>query len=108
MIRSMLFAGSVGLLLGMVLAVGSLSAEEKTTAKPGAALDGFRFEFPCKDPLPENPKPGADCNSALVNGDPAKTDQFTVEKNFGGEKGKKYKVTLRIRGVVEPMMYKGG
>ena len=24
--------------------------------KPGAAINGFRFEFPCKDPMPENPK----------------------------------------------------
>ena len=76
--------------------------------KPGAAIDGFRFEFPCKEPLPENPKPGAGCLSALVTGDPKTTDNFTMEKKFGGEKGKRYKVTLRFRGVVEPMMYKGG
>lgn len=76
--------------------------------KPGAAIDGFRFEFPCKDPMPETPKPGADCYSGLVTGDPNKTDNFTVEKSFGGEKGKRYQVTLRFRGVVEPMMYKNG
>ena len=29
-------------------------------------------------------------------------------KKFGGEKGKRYKVTIHFRGVVEPMMYKGG
>lgn len=75
---------------------------------PGAAIDGYRFEFPCRDPMPENPKAGADCFSGLVKGDPNKTDNFTVQKTFGGEKGKRYKVTLRFRGVVEPMMYKGG
>ena len=103
MIRTLSF----GSLLAFAVVVG-LQAEDKASAKPGAAIDGYRFEFPCKEALPENPKPGADCNSALVMGDPAKTDQFTAEKNFGGQKGKKYKVTLRIRGVVEPMMYKGG
>lgn len=75
---------------------------------PAAALDGYRFEFPCKGALPENPKPGADCYSALVTGDPKTTDNFTAQKKFGGEQGKRYKVTLRFRGVVEPMMYKGG
>ena len=76
--------------------------------KFAAELDGYRFEFPCKGDLPENPKPGADCESALVKGDPKKTDNFTAEKKFGGVKGKRYKVTLRFRGVVEPMMYKDG
>jgi len=77
-------------------------------AKPGASIDGYRFEFPCKDPMPEKPKNGADCASGLVKGDPNKTDNFTASKTFEGEKGKRYKVTLRIRGVVEPMMYKDG
>lgn len=76
--------------------------------KVAASIDGYRWEFPCKDPMPENPKEGADCVSGLVKGDPKKTDNFSAEKTFGGEKGKRYKVTLRFRGVVEPMMYKGG
>ena len=76
--------------------------------KPGTALDGVRYEFPCKGEMPDQPKEGADCDSALVKGDPAKTDNFTIEKKFGGEPGKRYKVTLRFRGVVEPMKYKGG
>src|SRR5688500_452567 len=69
---------------------------------PGAAIDGFRFEFPCKEPLPENPKEGATCASAVVTGDPLKTDNFTSQKVFGGKKGQRYQVTLRFRGVVEP------
>lgn len=73
-----------------------------------ASINGYRFEFPCKNAMPDNPKPGADCESGLVTGDPKKTDNFTAEKKFGGEKGKRYKVTLRFRGVVEPMMYKEG
>ncbi len=73
-----------------------------------AALDGYRFEFPCKGLMPDNPKPGMDCESGLVKGDPKKTDNFTAEKKFGGLKGKRYQVTLRFRGVVEPMMYKEG
>ncbi len=76
--------------------------------KIAAAIDGYRFEFPCKGAMPEKPSPGANCDSAVVTGDPNKTDNFTVEKTFGGEKGKKYNVTLRFRGVVEPMMYKAG
>ena len=73
-----------------------------------AALDGYRFEFPCKDPMPENPKPGADGISARATDDPATNDKFTDVRKFGGEPGKRYKVTLRVRGVVEPMMYKDG
>jgi len=75
---------------------------------PAASIDGYRFEFPCKEPMPENPKEGADGPSGLVTGDPATTDNFTAKKKFGGEPGKRYKVTLRFRGVVEPMMYKDG
>lgn len=76
--------------------------------KLGASIDGFRWEFPCKEPMPENPKKGATCASALVKGDPKKTDNFTTEREFEGEKGKRYSVSLRFRGVVEPMMYKDG
>jgi hypothetical protein len=77
-------------------------------AKLGASIDGYRYEFPCKNPMPENPKPGMTCASAIVTGDPKTTDNFTAEKKFEGEKGKRYKVTLRFRGVVEPMKYKDG
>ena len=76
--------------------------------KIASSLDGYRFEFPCKDPMPENPKPGADGISARATNDPATNDKFTDERQFGGEPGKRYKVTLRVRGVVEPMMYKDG
>jgi len=108
------------LMAGMGLhAVWSVAAQEPARAsaaapkaedakKFAAAINGYRFEFPCKDPMPENPKPGMDCVSGLVKGDPKKTDNFTAEKKFGGTKGKRYKVTLRFRGVVEPMMYKDG
>ena len=37
--------------------------------------------------------------------DPATNDKFTDVRKFGGEPGKRYKVTIRVRGVVEPMMY---
>ena len=52
--------------------------------KPGGSIHGYRFEFPCKDPMPENPKEGADGLSGLVKGDPKLTDNFTATKNFGG------------------------
>jgi hypothetical protein len=84
------------------------NSEKSPSNSPAAVLDGIRWEFPCKRAMPDNPAPGADCDSALVTGDPKKTDNFTVEKKFGGEPGKHYKVTLRFRGVVEPMKYKGG
>ena len=84
------------------------AAEPATAPKVGAALHQIRWEFPCKDPMPENPKPGQDGLSGLVTGDPKATDQFTSTKVFDGEPGKRYRVTLRFRGVVEPMMYKNG
>lgn len=96
------------------LSLTSISAQDKApepteaAKKLGGSIDGYRFEFPCKQALSGKPNPGANCSSALVTGNPKTTDQFTHEKTFGGEKGKKYKVTLRFRGVVEPMMYKNG
>src|SRR6478735_9789702 len=100
------FAITILVVVGSQCLAGQTQAAEPEN--PAAAIDGFRFEFPCKDPMPENPKEGASGPSALVTGDPKTTDNFTMQKTFGGEKGKRYKVMLRIRGVVEPMMYKGG
>jgi hypothetical protein len=91
-----------------IIALATVTSPAAEPERPGASIHGFRFEFPCKDPMPENPKEGADGASGLVTGDPKLTDNFTVQKQFGGEKGKRYQVTLRFRGVVEPMMYKNG
>lgn len=91
---------------GNLLAATSSPADD--LKKVAAAIDGYRYEFPCKDPMPENPKPGADGISARATADPATNDKFTDVRKFGGEPGKRYKVTLRVRGVVEPMMYKDG
>src|SRR5689334_20823910 len=57
-----------------------------------AAIDGYVFKFPCKGTMPETPKKGADAESALVpeGADAKKNDNFTAEKTFGGEKGKRY------------------
>jgi len=99
---------SIAILSSLLFQSAWSSASAAEPEKPGASINGFRFEFPCKDPMPENPKEGADGPSGLVTGDPKLTDNFTVQKQFGGEKGKRYQVTLRFRGVVEPMMYKGG
>ena len=87
---------------------GSNPIHAKNDKQPGISLDGYRFEFPCKGQMPDKPKKGAGCQSALVKGDPFKTDNFRKVVTFGGETGKTYKVTLRFRGVVEPMMYKNG
>src|SRR4051794_2967616 len=93
-------------LLAGLPAAGQGPDKAKDPAKPAdlkqiaAAIAGYRFEFPCKDAMPETPKPGADCASGLVKGDPKKTDNFSAQKKFGGTKGKRYKVTLRFRGVV--------
>ncbi|MCB1205833.1 MAG: hypothetical protein KDN18_16340 [Verrucomicrobiae bacterium] len=106
--RKLTFALLLASLLGGFRYVHSDDAREKKTDSPAASIDGYRFEFPCKGEMPENPKEGANCESALVTGDPFKTDNFSAEKKFGGEKGKRYKVTIHFRGVVEPMMYKGG
>jgi hypothetical protein len=100
------------ILAALVFSTGALCAGQDTKSadakKPGASIHGYRFEFPCKNAMPANPKPGEDCDSGLVKGDPKKTDNFTAERKFDGAKGKRYKVTLRFRGVVEPMMYKNG
>src|SRR3954452_829326 len=93
-------------LAGALLAAPSCRAED--LERVAAALDGYRYEFPCKDAMPENPKPGADGVSGRATDDPATNDKFTDVKKFGGESGKRYQVTLRVRGVVEPMMYKDG
>ena len=93
-------------LAATLLAASSTPAED--LKKIAASIDGYRYEFPSKDPMPENPKPGADGISARATNDPATNDKFTDVKKFGGEAGKRYKVTIRVRGVVEPMMYKDG
>ena len=77
-------------------ATSSLRADD--LKKIAAALDGYRFEFPCKDPMPENPKPGADGISARATNDPATNDKFTDVRKFGGTPGKRYKVLLRSSG----------
>lgn len=91
-----------------LLAALPAGADDKGKENPAAVLDGYRFEFPVVGEMPENPKKGAAGLSALVKGDPNTTDNFKAVKKFGGQAGKRYKVTLRFRGVVEPMMYKGG
>jgi hypothetical protein len=110
-------AAAVVLGLGILAARYSIADDApKAPAKANglkavaAAIDGYAFKFPCKGTMPETPKKGADAESALVpaGGDPKKQDNFTDVKKFGGEKGKRYLITLRFRGVVEPMMYKGG
>lgn len=93
-------------LASALVVASSLHAEDLKSI--AAAIDGYRYEFPCKDPMPENPKPGADGVSARATDDPATNDKFTDVKKFGGQPGKRYKVTIRVRGVVEPMMYKDG
>ena len=57
-------------------ASSEVAAEDKKAKGPGAELHGYRFQFPCKEKMPENPKKGAGCSSALVKGDPNKTDNF--------------------------------
>ena len=84
------------------------SGEDSKKKSPASELDGYRFEFPVLGKMPEKPKKGADGPSALVKGDPKKTDNFKSIKKFGGETGKRYQVTLRFRGIAEPMMYKDG
>jgi hypothetical protein len=99
------FAG-VALVASLTVFAASRAQSPSGEAKKiGASITGFRYEFPCKGAMPENPKPGADCESGLVKGDPKLTDNFTQVRKFDGVAGKRYQVTLRFRGVVEPMMY---
>jgi len=57
--------------------------------------------------MPEKPQKGADAESALSLPEqtPRRPTTLLREKVWR-VKGKKYLVTLRFRGVVEPMMYK--
>src|SRR5258707_1707036 len=73
---------------------GAQAPKTAGAKKIGASIDGYRFEFPCKNPMPANPKAGEDCESGLVKGDPKKTDNFTAVRKFDGEKGKRYQVSL--------------
>jgi hypothetical protein len=98
----------LGAAIGLPAARPEAPKADEGLKKHASSLDGYRWEFPCKDAMPDNPKQGADCVSGLVTGDPKTTDNFKTEKTFGGDKGKHYKVTIRFRGVVEPMMYKNG
>jgi hypothetical protein len=99
----------IGLLTGLTL-LAAEPAKPASDKSAAATIDGYIFKFPCKGEMPEKPVKGADAESALVpaGADPKATDHYSAERTFGGEKGKHYKVTLRFRGVVEPMMYKGG
>jgi len=67
-----------------------------------AALDGQTWAFPCLATLPSS---GLTCDDASPTGCQAARDDTVT---FGGEAGKVYSVTLRIRGVVEPKHYSGG
>ena len=65
------------LILTATLLAGNHSSAEDLK-KIAASIDGYRYEFPCKDPMPENPKPGADGDSAR-----ATNDKLTDIKNSG-------------------------
>jgi hypothetical protein len=106
--RSLPFAAALLTAGVTVFAASQAQSPGGEAGKIGASISGFRYEFPCKGTMPDNPKPGADCDSGLVTGDPKKTDNFTKERKFDGAAGKHYQVTLRFRGVVEPMMYRNG
>jgi len=67
-----------------------------------AALDGQTWAFPCLATLPSS---GLTCDDSSPSGCQAARDDTVT---FGGEAGKVYSVTLRIRGVVEPKHYSGG
>src|SRR5687768_15880186 len=79
-----------GIFVSSLVTAASAAEPAAKSAGPAASIDGFRFEFPCKDPMPENPMEGASGPSGLVKGDPKTTDNFTAVKTFGGEKGKRY------------------
>jgi hypothetical protein len=75
---------------------------------PGASLQGFRLELPCKG---EKFEKGEECHwdQALAQtADPAWKLKLERKKQFGGQPGKLYDVTLRVRGVVEPKNFTQG
>ncbi|XXT22483.1 hypothetical protein WME94_13080 [Sorangium sp. So ce429] len=60
-----------------------------------ASIDGFRWEMPCDQ------DPGGSDECAVS----AKVDET---RTFGGSPDTLYQVTVRLRGVVEPMKYRDG
>jgi hypothetical protein len=44
-------------LLGALFA-GPVLIQAKNDKAPGASLDGYRFQFPCKGKMPDKPKKG--------------------------------------------------
>lgn len=60
-----------------------------------ASIDGFRWEMPCD----EDPGDSDECTSS------ARIDET---RTIGGSSDTIYQVTIRLRGVVEPMKYRDG
>ena len=65
------------------IALTTISRSDDPKQKsPASELDGYRFEFPVLGKMPEKPKKGADGPSALVKGDPKKTDNLNPLRNL--------------------------
>ncbi|WP_437681393.1 hypothetical protein [Sorangium sp. So ce131] len=72
---------------------GSGGGEDPRAA--AASIDGFRWELPCD----QDPGDRDECSTS------AEVDET---RTFGGSPDTTYQVTVRLRGVVEPMTYQGG
>jgi hypothetical protein len=68
---------------------------------PAAALDGFRWEIPCKGSTFVVDPPYCDWDPKFFSQD------YQVPVDFRGAPGVTYDVTLRVRGVIEARTYLG-
>ncbi|WP_159396995.1 hypothetical protein [Sorangium cellulosum] len=84
-------AGSGG--AGGAGGAGGSGGEDPRAA--AASIDGFRWELPCD----QDPGDHDECSTS------ARVDET---RTFGGSPDTTYQVTVRLRGVVEPMTYQGG
>jgi len=74
---------------------------------PAASLAGLRLEVPCADHFNKDTECHWD-RALLQSADARWKLKREIVRTFGGKPGVMYRVTLRVRGVVEPKNFSGG
>ena len=108
-----MFGGSMRILtticaIGPILLFAGCGSTRSINHDLAASLSGLRLEVPCA-----NPKFNKDteCHwdqSLLQTSDPQWKLKREIVRTFGGKPGVSYRVTLHVRGVVEPKNFTGG
>lgn len=74
---------------------------------PATSLAGLRLEVPCADHFNKDTECHWD-RALLQSADARWKLKREIVRTFGGKPGVMYRVTLRVRGVVEPKNFSGG